>query len=210
MNQIRFTRFDGGSFDAETGLNTGGTIADGAGFYGLPSGDNIHPISTDDPRHISATDPALTVADVLDQIDTAAEQGRLQHITPGDGQAMTYREKVREVATWLFDHDGTAANADNFPLLYAEAAARSLSVDAVATEIHINAGLWGGVIGPAIEGTRVAAKDAAKAQGADLQSVLDQALADLATQANPATHAAALAAMQASRTAEAVANGRGV
>lgn len=75
------------------------------------------------------TDPALTdelKADFKRQVNDQAETARLQYITPGDGQAMSYREKLDEaracLAAYATERDFTAANppAGTYPLLESE------------------------------------------------------------------------------------------
>lgn len=75
------------------------------------------------------TDPALTderKAEFKAQVNQEAETARLRYITPGDGQTMSYREKLDEakacLAAYATEQAFTAANppAGTYPLLESE------------------------------------------------------------------------------------------
>jgi hypothetical protein len=85
------------------------------------------------------------------KVDTDAEAFRLQFITPGAGQAVTYMRKENEALAYL------ANSAAAAPLLSAEAAATGKTVAALAAEVMIAVGQWT-VIGAKIEAARMAAK----------------------------------------------------
>lgn len=101
-------------------------------------------------------DLPLLRAAVCSDIDAAAERVRFQFLTPGSGQAMTYTRKESEARAW------TADRAIATPFLTAEAAARKMTVEALAAEVIGQADAWV-VIGSAIEAKRMGAKDAVAA-----------------------------------------------
>lgn len=84
-------------------------------------------------------------------IDAAAESVRLRFLTAGAGQAMTYVRKEAEARAW------TADNVAETPFLAAEAAARGMTIAALAAEVIAMADQWT-TIGAAIEGLRMGAK----------------------------------------------------
>lgn len=84
-------------------------------------------------------------AHYLATVDAWAETARLQYITPGAGQAMTYEAKHREALVG----DG--------PLLRAEAEALDLTVAEVAQSVLDAHAAWQ-QIGASIEATRLRAK----------------------------------------------------
>lgn len=86
------------------------------------------------------------------RIEEAAEASRMRFLTPGDGKAMTYREKLAEWKRW------TADPQSELPFATAEAAVRDCTVaDLMAIwAVHISA--WAGTIGPAIEALEQGAK----------------------------------------------------
>lgn len=90
-------------------------------------------------------DLAEAQAHYLRQVDSAAEQVRLRHITPGAGQAMTYEQKYRE------------ALAGDGPLIQAEAEALDKTVAEVASEVLAAHAAWQ-VAGAHIEALRLKAK----------------------------------------------------
>lgn len=120
---------------------------------------------------IGRIDPALAVYDaasgtvvenieplrdrLLASLDAAAEATRLQFITGGSGQGMTYQYKVSEALAW------TADNTASVPFLTAEATARSMTVAALVAEVQGNAAAWT-VIGSKIEAARMGAKTAVR------------------------------------------------
>ncbi|PCG08681.1 hypothetical protein COA17_11025 [Sphingomonas ginsenosidimutans] len=101
--------------------------------------------------------PALRARAVI-AIDAAAEAARMRFLTPGQGQAMTYQRKEAEARAWLVDNDVEA------PFLAAEAAARGMTIAALAAEVVALADRWA-VVGSTIEGLRMGAKAAVTAAG---------------------------------------------
>jgi hypothetical protein len=93
---------------------------------------------------------------LLPRLDADAEATRLQYITPGAGQGMTYQYKVNEALAWTTD------NSASTPFLTAEAAARGMSVADLVAEVQGNAAAWT-VIGSRIEAARMGAKTAVRA-----------------------------------------------
>jgi|SRR5882672_30048 len=87
------------------------------------------------------------------KVDTAAEAFRLNFITPGAGQAMTYAYKASEVKAWEAD------NTVPTPFLTAEATARGMTVADLAAEAGAQITAWI-TIGSKIEGARMGAKAA--------------------------------------------------
>lgn len=113
---------------------------------------------------LEATGEAVVVAEVnlvpvrdalLVKIDAEAEAIRTRFITPGAGQAMTYLRKEAEARAYAADPT-TAV-----PFLTVEAAATGTTVADLAAEVIAQANAWA-VIGPQIEGARLAAKKAVK------------------------------------------------
>lgn len=91
-------------------------------------------------------------------VDDAAGRLRCTFITTVPGQAETYLYKAEEARAWLADNDAPTH------FLAPEAAARGMSVTALADEVLRNEAAWK-VVGGRIEGARVAAKGAIEAAG---------------------------------------------
>lgn len=91
-----------------------------------------------------------------DQIDTMAGVTRMRYITVVPGQEAVYVVKAQQAAA--FAATGFAGTVPSF--IAAEAAATGLTPQATAERILQLEALWVGQIGPAIEGARVAGKDA--------------------------------------------------
>lgn len=100
-----------------------------------------------------AVDLALLRAAVCSDINVAAERMRDRFLTPGSGQAMTYTRKEGEARDWTINHDTPT------PFLSAEAAARGMTIEALAAEVIAQADAWV-TIGAAIEAKRMGAKSA--------------------------------------------------
>lgn len=96
-------------------------------------------------------DLAALRARAAEQIDAEAEKVRSRFLTPGAGQALTYQRKEAEARAVL---DDTSAST---PFLTAEAAAREMTVAALAAEVVAQADAWV-IVGAAIEGLRMGAK----------------------------------------------------
>lgn len=90
------------------------------------------------------------------RINEAAEEVRKGFLTAGDGQLMTYQEKLAEARTF------TADNATDTVFLTAEATARGMTVEALAAEIIATYNTWK-IIGSRIEAARMGAKTAIEA-----------------------------------------------
>ena len=97
------------------------------------------------------TDPALTdelKADFKRQVNDEAETARLRYITPGDGQAMSYREKLDEakacLAAYATEQAFTAANppAGTYPLLESEVGIKGANAWKVAELVNTTFLAW--------------------------------------------------------------------
>ncbi|MBB4860381.1 antitoxin component HigA of HigAB toxin-antitoxin module [Novosphingobium chloroacetimidivorans] len=85
------------------------------------------------------------------RLDQAAEAFRLQFITPGAAQAMTYQTKAAEAVAYLADDTAPV------PFLSAEAQACGMTVADLALEVSARAASWT-VIGAQIEALRMSRK----------------------------------------------------
>lgn len=90
------------------------------------------------------------------QLDADAEAVRLQFITAGAGQAMTYQQKAAEAAACLADPDPDAAD---YPLLSAEIGITAETLVGVATVVNGQHQAWR-FIGGQIEAARLNGKKA--------------------------------------------------
>lgn len=84
-------------------------------------------------------------------VDTSAETFRMQFLTAGMGQAMTYQRKEAEARAWLDD------NTIRTPFLEAEAAGCGITVEELVSVVIARADQWE-LIGALIEGERMGAK----------------------------------------------------
>ena len=117
--------------------------------------------------------PALR-AKMLRGIDGRAERARQAFITPGSGQAMSYRQKLMEADDALANHDGAnPPPAGKYPILESEVPSRAADVLAVATIVRATADSWIATEA-AINRTRVEAKAAVAtaASREDLTAIL--------------------------------------
>ncbi|MCJ9720780.1 hypothetical protein MOV66_10175 [Agrobacterium sp. SHOUNA12C] len=87
-------------------------------------------------------------------IDVQAEAARLNYITPGTGQAMTYQQKASEAAGFLA---ATNPVASDYPLLSAEVGITAADIAGVAQVVSAAYAQWQ-VIGAAIESVRLGTK----------------------------------------------------
>lgn len=89
-------------------------------------------------------DPDLDyVKTVLSKIvDEQAEAIRLQFITAGAGQAMTYEAKRTESRRWVIAGEPRQPVAEDYPLAAARAARRSVSIVSVLSEWRDRAAEW--------------------------------------------------------------------
>ena len=97
------------------------------------------------------SDPALTderKAAFRDEVNRAAGEARLQYITPGDGQAMSYREKLDEakacLAAYPTEPDFTTANPSTgtYPLLESEVGIKGANAWKVAELVNTTFLAW--------------------------------------------------------------------
>ena len=98
-------------------------------------------------------------------IDTSAEAERLKYITPGDGQAMTYQQKVAEAQAFT---TATDPQASDYPLLSSEIGITADTLAGVADIVLAAFAQWQ-QIGAMIESIRLGAKrdiDAAEDEAA--------------------------------------------
>lgn len=95
-------------------------------------------------------------AAAIEKVDRAAEAYRMNFITPGFGQVMTYQQKLAEARALLAD--ATIADAE-IPHIVAEAAATGKTKEEVAQEIVTTFESWQ-ALSASIEGKRMAAKAA--------------------------------------------------
>lgn len=118
-----------------------------------------HPYFTWDGTALVEDFTALN-ASLLAKIDREAGAFRSRFITAIPGQETTYRLKEDEALAW---QDGVSDPAD-FPYLREEAAAKGVTISAVAALVLAIAAQWR-VLNPKIEAARTAAKDAVLAAG---------------------------------------------
>ena len=106
------------------------------------------------------TPPAAPLSDIKAalkaQVDAAAERERARYITPGAGQAMTYQAKADEARRLAGDPSPDAAD---YPLLSAEVGITAPDLASVGAVVATAYHAWQ-VIGAAIDGTRLGAKQA--------------------------------------------------
>ena len=143
---------------------------------------------TDETPHIPAPMPVpapVTAADeaykreARRQIDEAAGRARARYITVAPGQDATYQAKYLQALSYVAA--GYPAAATPYPWIASEAAATGLTVTQTADRIKALGDAWAGVIGPAIEGARIAGKDALEplTTRAEVQSAVAAARATL-------------------------------
>jgi hypothetical protein len=85
-------------------------------------------------------------------VDGSAEAFRLQFLTAGAGQALTYQRKEAEARAWLLD------NTARTPFLEAEASSCGVTIAELVPVVIDRADQWE-VVGALIEGERMGAKD---------------------------------------------------
>lgn len=88
------------------------------------------------------------------QIDVAAERERLKYITPGNGQAMTYQQKVDEARAFKIASNPKTAD---YPVLSSEVGITAETLSEVADIVLAAFAQWQ-LIGAAIESIRLGAK----------------------------------------------------
>lgn len=115
-----------------------------------------------DPITVSLAD---LKADFKSLIDTDAEVERLKYITPGNGQAMTYQQKVSEAQAFK---DATNPQTSDYPMLSSEVGITAETLNEVANIVLAAFAQWQ-QIGAMIESIRLGAKrdiDAAEDEAA--------------------------------------------
>ncbi len=111
--------------------------------------------------------PLVAIKTNLKQrIDTRAENERLKYITPGEGQAMTYQQKVDEARAFKAASNPKAAD---YPVLSSEVGITAETLSEVADIVLAAFALWQ-QIGAAIEAVRLGAKR-------DIDAAADEAAA---------------------------------
>lgn len=118
------------------------------------------------------TEPTVEVRDIAtvrselkSVVDTLAEAERLKYITPGNGQAMTYQQKVTEAQAYKV---ATNPQASEYPMLLSEVGITAETLDEVADIVLAAFAQWQ-QIGAIIEAIRLGAKrdiDAAENEAA--------------------------------------------
>ncbi len=123
----------------------------GTGGQASDSGPVYDPSTDDFTITRTLTDPAMTddlKVDFKRQVNDQAETARLQYITPGDGQAMSYREKLDEakacLGTYATEQAFTAANppAGTYPLLESEVGIKGANPWKVAELVNATFLAW--------------------------------------------------------------------
>ena len=104
-------------------------------------------------------------------VDQAAETERLKYITPGNGQAMTYQQKVTEAQAFKA---ATNPKASDYPMLSSEVGITAETIDEVADVVLAAFAQWQ-QIGAMIESIRLGAKrdiDASEVE-AEARAIVD-------------------------------------
>lgn len=105
------------------------------------------------------TSLAMVKAETITRINDAAEKCRGKYITPGDGQTMTYLEKISQARACLAVQTPEAAD---YPMLVAEVGITAPTLVGVAEIVVAAYNQWL-IIGSAIEATRRQANIAVEA-----------------------------------------------
>ena len=145
-------------FNGKPGLIHGDEKIYGIDIVTTGAGDEVResePVYDADSDTFTVTrtlsDPALTdqrKAAFRDEVNRAAGEARLQYITPGDGQAMSYREKLDEakacLAAYATEPDFTNANppAGTYPLLESEVGIKGANPWKVAELVNTTFLAW--------------------------------------------------------------------
>lgn len=96
---------------------------------------------------------------LLARIDAECGAFRSRFITTIPGQESTYLEKEREARAWAA---ASGPDAEDYPMIAAEAGARGISINAQAALVIATANVWR-PLAAAIEAARMGAKEAVKA-----------------------------------------------
>lgn len=123
-----------------TALNSGGSVEM---ISGKPS-----------PVAPPAEDLATVKVALCRNVDALAETERLKYITPGNGQAMTYQQKVAEAQAFKATSN---PQPSDYPILSSEVGITAGTLDEVADIVLAAFAQWQ-QIGAAIEGIRLGAK----------------------------------------------------
>lgn len=91
---------------------------------------------------------------LITKVDNAAETERLKYITPGEGQAMTYQQKVDEARAFKSAIDPQPAD---YPVLFSEVGITAPTLSEVADIVLAAFAQWQ-KIGASIESIRLGAK----------------------------------------------------
>ena len=95
------------------------------------------------------------------EIDAAAASARGRFITTTAGQDATYRAKYEEAARYIAA--GYPADMSAYPWVAAESGRSGMAPRAAADRIKQRGDVWNRVVGPAIEGCRIAGKSSVAA-----------------------------------------------
>lgn len=140
---------------------------DGTGWRAVDAPGDVGPDETySEVQPAVAPEQAIAAARTAasSKVNTDAEAARLQYITPGAGQAMTYDQKLQEARLILVD-SGSQVAADamdsatllaTYPMIWASIPADGTTPSAVAAAVHATALAWAQV-GAQIEKKRRAA-----------------------------------------------------
>lgn len=146
-------------FDADPMLPTGEDVPGADGLAVMEAPDDVN---TDwrlldgvlQPPSLFPVDMQLVRTDLKAQVDTDAETERLKYITPGNGQAMTYQQKVAEAQAFKA---ATNPKASDYPILSSEVGITAETLTEVADIVLAAFAQWQ-QIGAAIESIRLGAK----------------------------------------------------
>jgi len=108
---------------------------------------DIHPFKTDEEARVWGRD----------KIDTAAGEARARYITTVQGQDATYKAKYDDARAYVTA--GYPQDVTGFPWVRAESTETGMSPKDTADRIKTIGDTWNNVIGPNIEGARIAGKD---------------------------------------------------
>lgn len=106
------------------------------------------------PPVMPQTDLVQLKSWLKNEVDAAAETERLKYITPGDGQAMTYQQKVAEAQALK---DATNPQPSDYPILSSEVGITAETLGEVADIVLAAFAQWQ-QIGAMIESIRLGAK----------------------------------------------------
>jgi hypothetical protein len=138
-------------------LNPDDEAQEGWAQVALPAG-----VSPDDATWNGTAiveDLSTLTRDLLARIDEECGAFRSRFITTIPGQESTYLEKEREARAWAA---ASGPDAEDYPMIAAEAGARGISINAQAALVVATANVWR-PLAAAIEAARMGAKEAVKA-----------------------------------------------